>query len=148
MDLMPHVKLIMLFKNPVDRAYLHFHYRQKQGRENSSFEEAIHANKQALLQAGQDKINYDQQLYTSHLARGIYAQQLDNWMKFYAREQFLFLNSETFNVNSQKVVNEVRRFIGVAETELPANKRYDVGPYKVTSGTLRKELVDFFKPHN
>ncbi len=55
MDLMPHVKLIMLFKNPVDRAYLHFHFRQKQGRETSSFEEAIHANKQALLQAGRTR---------------------------------------------------------------------------------------------
>jgi hypothetical protein len=58
-------------------------------------------------------------------------------MKFFPREQFLFLNSEAFNVNPQKVVNEVRRFIGVAETEVPTNKKYNVGSYKVMSGTLR-----------
>lgn len=148
-DLMPQVKLIMLFRNPVDRAYSHFHYRRKQGRENSSsFEEAIHANKRAFLQAGLGKVKYDQQLYTSYLARGIYVEQLRDWINVFPREQFLFLSSEEFNANPQKVVNEVHRFIGVTQTEIPANKRYNVGAYKVMSQALREELVDFFRPHN
>ncbi len=147
-DLMPHVKLIMLFRNPVDRAYSHYHYRKKQGREHSSFEEAIHANKQALLQAGPDRVKYEQPLYTSYLARGIYVEQLKDWMNFFPREQFIFLSSEEFNAHPQKVVNVVHRFIGVEETEIPTKKRYNVGNYKAMPQALREELIDFFKPHN
>ena len=38
---LPKVKLILLLRNPVDRAYSHFQMEKRKFRENLSFEEAI-----------------------------------------------------------------------------------------------------------
>ncbi|NIQ15891.1 MAG: sulfotransferase, partial [Candidatus Dadabacteria bacterium] len=40
-EALPHVKLILLLRNPVDRAYSHYSMRFKAGKEKLSFEDAI-----------------------------------------------------------------------------------------------------------
>ncbi len=80
-SILPTVKLIVLLRNPVDRAYSHYHYEVKHGREQLTFEEAIDAEPGRL--AGElDKMLQDEGYFSVHygrhayLRRGIYVEQL------------------------------------------------------------------------
>src|SRR5947209_7625266 len=98
-QVLPHVKLIVLLRNPVDRAYSQYYHSLELGLETRSFEEAIQDEVERTSQE-REKILKDEhyQSYTyrhhSYLTRGIYVDQLQAWMRFFSREQFLILKSE------------------------------------------------------
>ena len=46
----PQIKLIVVLRNPIDRAYSHYMHNKRKGRESRSFEEAI-AEEQAKMPA-------------------------------------------------------------------------------------------------
>src|SRR5690349_3699828 len=79
--LLPRVKLIVLLRNPVDRAYSQYYHTLQLGYETLTFEEAIAAEEERI--AGErEKISQDE-YYQSHafkhqsyLSRGIYVDQL------------------------------------------------------------------------
>jgi hypothetical protein len=48
-EVVPRARMIVLLRNPVDRAYSHYHHRTRLGRETRSFEEAIEAETTRLL---------------------------------------------------------------------------------------------------
>lgn len=163
---MPDVKLIVLLRNPIDRAYSqHWLNVKANGTEPLSFKEAIEAEPQRI--AGErEKILTDEHYASStyrpfsYLTRGIYVDQLKYWMEFYPREQFLILRSEDLYSKSAETVKETLEFLGVPASAIDTNKEYK--KYKVPTKTgykvkdsyprmdpeLRKYLVDYFRPHN
>ena len=82
----PGIKLIVLLRNPVDRAYSFYHHNLRRGLESLSFEEAIESEVKRLrgeLEKMMDDENYFSfnRQYYSYLSRGIYVDQLKNWIK-------------------------------------------------------------------
>ena len=100
-QVLPHVKLITLLRNPVDRAYSQYYHAIELGHETLSFEEAIQSEEERTWQE-REKIlkdeHYESHTYQhrSYLSRGIYVEQLQAWMHVFPREQFLILKSEDF----------------------------------------------------
>ena len=45
-EILPGVKLIVILRNPVDRAYSHYHHELRKNRESLSFEKAIELEKE------------------------------------------------------------------------------------------------------
>lgn len=100
-NLVPNVKLIVLLRNPVDRAYSHYHHQVKLGMEPLTFEEAIDAEEERI--SGEvERIKRDVQYRSfnlqnySYLYRGVYIHQVRTWLEYFDREQFLVLESEVF----------------------------------------------------
>ena len=172
--LMPDVKLIVLLRNPIDRAFSQHWYNVKANRiETLSFKEAIEAEP-GRIAGEREKLladeSYSSPTYRpfSYLTRGIYVDQLQYWMEFYPKAQFLILRSEDFYSQPAATVHEVLNFLGVPDTEINANKEYkrykvpNKAGYKSSSSTeqkqgndhtrmdpeLRKFLIDYFRPHN
>ncbi|MBT4584745.1 MAG: hypothetical protein HOC93_06655 [Phycisphaerae bacterium] len=92
---LPHVKLLMVMRNPIERAYSNFQSRQAESNW-STFEEAI-ASDPDLLERGQ------------------YIDQIDELLTYYDRDQVLFLLYDDLHTNDQEYLNTVLRFIGVHE---------------------------------
>src|SRR5437763_14184288 len=115
--MLPKVKLIVMLRNPVDRAYSHYYDERAGGHEQYlSFEEAIDREEKRL--AGElEKMQVDEyyQSYNhrhfSYRARGIYVDQLSTWMKFFPKEQILILESEDFYLNSAAVLKRSLEFL-------------------------------------
>jgi len=86
--------------------------------------------------------------------------QLQYWMNYYPREQFLIIRSEDLYSKPAETVKETLQFLGVPEAAIETNKeykRYKVPTrtgYKVKSGhpkmdpETRQYLIDYFRPHN
>ncbi|MGI9060837.1 MAG: sulfotransferase domain-containing protein [Ktedonobacteraceae bacterium] len=162
-EVVPHVKLIALLRNPVDRAYSQYWIEKQAGFETWSFEDAIKGEQDRL--AGEyEKMLQDENYYSesfrhfSYLTRGVYIDQLQNWLRYYPREQLLVLKSEDMYSDPAGVVKQSLEFLGVPTGELkqefknyrrPSKKGYrnKVVPPKLDPA-MKNYLVEYFKPHN
>jgi hypothetical protein len=162
---LPHVKLILLLRNPIDRAYSQ-HWLEVKGKyETLSFEDAIKSEPERI--AGErEKMLSDEQYHSfkhrryTYLTRGIYIDQIQYWMNYFPREQFLFLKTEDIYTNPASVVKQTLEFLGIPSGEIDTNREYK--KYKVPSKTgyktkdsapkmdpnTRYQLAEYFKPHN
>ncbi len=150
----PGVRLILLLRNPVDRAFSHYRHAVKLGHEDApTFAEALRREPQRLagteerLRAGNDTVSFEH-CHFSYLARGIYVDQLDAWRRYFPREQILILKSENFFGDTPGFFRQVLGFLGLAEWRSP-----EFAAHNRTSGAgidpgLRNELAAFYAPHN
>ncbi len=151
--LFPNVKLIVLLRNPVDRAWSHYHHEVRRGFEQLSFEEAI-AIEVDRLHGEIDKMLADETYHSfnhqhySYLSRGIYVDQLKIWMGIFPRKQFLILKSEDFYANPATSIAQVLGFLGLPAVEIEDYERHNSGSYDEMPDALSQKLADYFRPHN
>lgn len=162
-EVVPEVKLIALLRNPVDRAFSKHWIETRAGFETWSFEDAIKGEEERL--AGErEKMLADEQYYShsfrhfSYLTRGIYIDQLQNWLRYYPREQLLILRSEDMYSDPAGVLQRTLNFLGVKNADLNKDfknyRRPSKKGYRNQSITpkldpeMRKYLIEYFKPHN
>lgn len=148
---LPDVKLIAVLRNPIDRAYSHYHYMVRTRREDLSFDEAIKNEKNRI----EDDLlmhNYDGDNYRrySYLRRGIYVNQLETWYNAFPKQRILIIKSEDLaNDDSiQKTLDEVFEFLNVSTFKIKNKGKVNIGKYPPMNSKLRKELSDYFRPHN
>lgn len=155
---LPHIKLIALLRNPVDRAYSHYLLQRWSDTESLSFADAI-AREQDRIAEESARIAQDP-AYNSHghqhysyLARGLYAEQLQRWLEFFPRDQFLILKSEDLYEDPLAVLKETLAFLDVPSTGTLRKDDYTQMNHmpRVDGGLdpeLRKHLSAYFAPHN
>jgi hypothetical protein len=158
---LPHVKLIVLLRNPVERAYSSYRHQMFYGFEHLSFEEAI-ACEEERMQEDLEKLQTSDNYYShnhqhfSYLLRGKYAEQLEVWFKLFPREQFLIMKSEDFFEEPAAIYKQTLAFLNVPILEPKAiikegytqyNKAQYTPPSKMDPA-LRKHLVEYFEPYN
>ena len=143
----PRAKLIAILRDPVERAYSHYHMRRAEGREKLSFEEALEAEPVRLASGDYASFEYRRFAY---LLRGLCADQLERWLSFFPREQLLVISTEDLGREPEKAVDECFRFLGVAEWRPPRREyaRRNVGSYEPMLPETKERLAEFFEPHN
>ena len=156
---LPHARLIVLLRNPVDRAYSQYNFEVELGREALPFEEAIAREGKRIAQererilADERYVSFDHSRY-SYLARGIYVDQLRAWMNVFPREQFLILKSEDFYADPAATLEQVLAFLQLPGLEPRARQKryrsynYNATPYAAMEAGTRKRLIEYFAPHN
>ena len=155
--LLPRVKLIVLLRNPIDRAFSQYYHALELGHEKLSFEEALEREQERT--AGEYERVLAEAHYSSHafkhlsyLSRGIYVDQLRAWMRLFPREQFLILKSEDFYADPAATLQEVLAFLQLPRIALPAQKQgykqYNNNTYNKMDPALRQRLLEYFQPHN
>jgi hypothetical protein len=158
--ILPRVKLIVMLRNPVDRAYSHYWLQVRVGHESLSFEEAVRREPERLReewenvseagsQHGDDLRHYFRLLGRySYLSRGLYVDQLQGWGALFPKEQMLILCSEDFYADPAASLQQVCAFLNVPNWELNEYKRYRGGKYPRMNPATREWLIDYYRPHN
>ena len=144
-SLFPEAKLIVLLRNPVDRAISHFYRLKGLNWEGRSLDRAISDEIERLNQnpeyiIGEEPGNY--------LARGRYIEFIKNWLAFFPREQLLILKSEDFYENVGETVQQVLAFLDLPEYQLSEYQNANPGVYQRVNESVRELLSDYFKPYN
>ena len=151
--LCPHARLIVVLRNPVERAYSHYQHEKRKGREPLDFEAAIAAeadrllSETARLQSDPSYQSFAHQHY-SYQARGHYAEQLEAWFYLFPREQFIILESSDLNHRFSETFARLYQFLGLPAHDLPQPRRSNVGSYEKMSDAARDHLTAYFRPHN
>ncbi|TAF36090.1 MAG: sulfotransferase family protein [Oscillatoriales cyanobacterium] len=141
----PEVKLIVLLRNPVDRAISQFYRLTELNWEGRSFDRAISDEIARLAQnpayiIGEEPGNY--------LARGRYIEFIKNWLAFFPKSQLLILRSEDFYASAAATVLQVLDFLDLPEYQLPEYQNANPGSYPPISDSVRYFLSDYFRPYN
>ena len=149
--LLPSIKIIVILRNPVDRAYSHYSMLVNQELESLSFEDALAFEKQnSNLKEKKMNLPENFKMMNSYscLKRGVYVDNLKHWMNIFPKEQFLILQTEEFNSKPNDVLNRVYRFLDLPQWNNKDHKKHNVGHYEKMNPDTRKLLVEYFKPHN
>lgn len=158
-EVLPHVKFIVLLRNPIERAFSHYYLEVAHGCETLPFEDAI-ACEEERTQGTEEKLasgkifNSFNHLNFSYLARGIYADQLQLWFSLFSREQFLLLKSEEMYADPPATFKQTLAFLNIpylgAKTLKKEYKPYNKSPYVDAKmrPEFRQRLVEYFEPHN
>jgi len=149
----PHVKIIMLLRDPVNRAYSHYHHEVRLGYETRPFEDAI-VEEPVRLRGEKEKMLANDEYYSesymhySYLSRGIYVDQVKTWREHFPEAQLLVLQSEDFFADMSGTLRQVYDFLGVAHMEPAKLRPHRAFPYpKLDKGT-RQYLYEYFRPYN
>lgn len=130
----PDAKLIVLLRDPVERAISHYHHSVRRGRETLPLAEALAAESERLkseaeriqsnpLYRGRAHRSY------SYFSRGLYREQIDRWLALFPRRQFLFLRSELLFGNPDQAFARVCEFLRVPVVSVQNYKVHNQGRY-------------------
>jgi hypothetical protein len=150
-DLVPDVKLIVLLRNPTERAISHYFHGKEKGHEPLPMIEALRAEEQRLanILECEDYKSANFRHY-SYKSRGVYKEQLERFLKHFPPQQLLVLSSEKFFRDTNTILRRVLQFVEVD----PAFKIQDLKPRNVARNRsavdpeVYEYLNDYFRPHN
>jgi hypothetical protein len=150
---LPEVKIIALLRNPVDRAYSHYQDEVKREWETLSFEKALEAEEGRLANPSPEMVSGSNEMerhkfHFSYKDRGIYVKQLRAWFAVFPKSDILIIKSEDLFENTEAMFENVVRFLGLPDWHPPGFKASDRGEDKDMDPNTRKQLSDFFRPHN
>lgn len=150
---LPHVKLIVLLRNPVDRAFSNYQHEVRNGFETLPFEEALLAEEQRVApdreaMARDPLFKPYNHPHFSYVNRGLYAQQLDVWFRHFPREQFFIATNEELDRDYNGVFGRVCQFLKIPVVQAKAVRSHVGGYNEQMSAETREQLTQFFRPHN
>jgi hypothetical protein len=150
---LPGAKLIVVLRNPVDRAYSHYQRELRGGFEQLTFEEAIEREEERLrgererMLADEFYRSYNYAHY-SYKARGRYAEQLRAWFELFSREQFLILSNAELGRDPRATFERVHAFLGLPAWHPPEYTHHNAARYGKMNPATRARLLEYFRPHN
>lgn len=148
-SLCPAARLLVLLRNPVDRAFSHYQQSRRAGVEPLSFEEALEAEPARLREAAFDGAGSGAMKDYSYAARGQYAEQLARWLPRFPREQLLVTQSEALFAAPEGQMRRVFEFLGLPHAAAGRYRRHHAGRYEERmQPSTRERLERQFAPHN
>ena len=142
----PKTKLIIILRNPIDRAYSNYHLGVRMGDEKRTFDQAIDEEIQKI--AKYNEIEMDDYISQSYLGRGIYAKQLEIWLKYFPAAVIKILESDRFSNNTGETMNEVFEFLDLPDHNIRNLEKKNVAEYPPMKTETRQKLCDFFSEYN
>ncbi|MET8147719.1 sulfotransferase domain-containing protein [Actinoplanes sp. NPDC049668] len=152
-ELMPQARMIVLLRDPVERAYSHWKERRTEGAEPLDFAAAL-AAEESRTAGERDRLladeNYHSEAYDwySYRARGRYLEHLTPWLDHFDRGQLLFVASETLYREPAATYARILEFIGLPPYQLPAYDVFNDRPSAGMDDAVRAELTAYYRPHN
>ncbi len=97
------VKLVWIFRNPVDRAYSNYWHAVKLGSEKYSFEKAVKLEPKRI----------EQNIFKGYLKRSIYIEQIERYLEFFKLKNMHFLLFEEFVKNPTENMRMLFEFLNI-----------------------------------
>lgn len=152
---LPDVKLVVLVRDPVERAYSQHAHEVARGYEPVlSFADAL-ALEPARLRGQEERLRRDPRYYSfshqhhAYRARGEYTRYLDRMAAHVGRERIHVIASEAFFSDPEPVYDEVLDFLGLPRLGRPDFLRHNARPRSAPmSPVLRAELTEHFAPYD
>ena len=156
----PDARLILLARNPVDRAYSHYQRQVRRGTETLSFEDALEQEEERiggdLRRLADDPLWPALSLRThAYQLQGFYLDHVNRWLDHFARDRLLVVPSEAYFDDPAATASRIFRFLELEDLriELPEIRnqwRYDssIDPdtrerLRLTFSEANRAFIDF-----
>jgi Sulfotransferase domain len=131
----PHARIIIILRDPIERAYSNYLMKMKYSGMKSSFYDDLIRDYNS-----KEKLFGRSQLYVEF---GMYYEQVKRYLDIFGQEQVKVIISEEFIRHPEQTVNEVLAFLGVNYTVTAIREQYN--PYSVPRGPLALWIFGFFR---
>ena len=102
----PDMKIVIILRNPIDRAYSHWNLHRRKGREEAGFIEAL----ERYVQQYQEENNAVGGL----LGRASYTEQVKRLWSLFPKEQVLILRNEELREHAHETLGRIFDFAGLS----------------------------------
>ena len=149
----PDIKLFILLRDPVDRAFSHYNLSIKNGHENREFIESIENEIQVIERENQKILetpgyySYVHQRH-SYLSRGLYYDQLVNVYDLFDKNQVKVLIAEEMYEDPESVFFDALNFLELPLIELEEYQVYNKTTYTGRDIEIENKLIDFYSESN
>jgi hypothetical protein len=134
------IKLVILLRNPIDRAFAHWNMQRFKDREPLGFLDALKEEPRRIAQP----LTIESRRF-AYVDRGFYSGQLERVFKFFPREQVHIVKFEGFRDRKQETLDGVFEFLGVKPLRRIRDKDRNIVPYERTmTPKERKYLSEVF----
>tara|TARA_B100000029_G_scaffold167749_1_gene163910 strand:- start:1906 stop:2805 length:900 start_codon:yes stop_codon:yes gene_type:complete len=153
-QLLPKIKLIVILRNPIDKAYSTYYQQFRYGEISTTFEDSINAElKRIKIIENEPNLhsknpNFQNFVSQNILRHGIYVDYFEKWFEQFNREQILILNADEMKKNTRKILKDVFTFLNIEDHPIEDLSRVSARKYPPISESTRTKLVEFYKPHN
>ena len=124
-NVVPDARIIILLRDPVERAFSHYLTIKSQGIEKNSFHNVIKQSIEIRLK-GIEK-------YNTYLDHGLYAKAVKRYVNIFGTNKVKILIFEEFIKDPKKTIQDVLDFLGV-KSEPPQNVEQSFNVYAVPRG--------------
>jgi hypothetical protein len=150
---LPGAKLIVLVRDPVERAYSAHAHQVGFGYETEPFERALELEDERLAgeaerlaaDPGYHSFRHDHFTYRS---RGHYADQLEHLERIFGRDQIHVIDSGDFFAAPGPAYDQVLGFLGLARRGEPAFTPQNARPRSPMPASVRAALEEHYRPHD
>lgn len=150
---LPGVKLVVLLRDPVERAYSAHAHELARGYETEPFARALELEPSRL--AGEVERIMADPGYVSHAhqhqayrARGQYVEQLERLASQFGRDRMHVLDSSDFFTDPEPAYKAVLEFLELPQLGDPAFERHNARPRSPMPDGLRAALTEHFRPYD
>jgi len=138
----PGLKLILLLRNPVTRAFSQWNMARQKRRDTLSFFDALKAEAERTRTMPPELAKR-----LAYVGRGLYAQQLKRLWYFFPREQTIAFKSEELLASPATVLATIADFLGIAQFAPVAPTIVHAYRYeRAMSDDERSHLIAIFEP--
>jgi hypothetical protein len=148
---LPSVKLLLMVRDPVERAYSAHRHELARGFETEPFERALELEDQRL--EGEVERMLADPMYQSHShrhhsyrRRGHYAEQLERFLAFFPAEHLHVVESERFFTRPQPEYARILDFLGLPVFMPDRFDQWNSRPRAPMADQVRRELDAYFAP--
>jgi len=121
----PKIKLLVLLRNPVERAFAHWNMQRFKGREPLDFFDAIREEKTRIAGARPTEARR-----FAYVDRGFYAEQLERVFQFFPRKQVKVVKFEEFKDKQRETLVSIFSFLGLEPLRSVRTRDRNVVPYE------------------
>jgi hypothetical protein len=144
----PDAKIIIILRNPVDRAYSLYNWMIREGHEPiHPFEKAVEAEEKRMADR-QFKKNHSAPLQNYlYFHSGLYSDQLERYFHLFPRQQIHIILYDELKENSVRTVQKAYSFLGVDASFVPATGIHNKGriPASVSAQYLIRKYLTYLK---
>src|SRR5438477_8713617 len=130
------IKLVILLRNPIDRAFAHWNMQRFKNREPLDFLDALKEEPRRIAQP----LTIESRRF-AYVDRGFYSGQLERVFKFFPREQVHFVKFEDFRDRKQETLDRIFEFLGVKPLRRIRDKDRNIVPYERTMTAEEREYL-------
>ena len=120
----PAIKLVLMLRDPVERAWSHWRMEQGRGAETKPFAWCVREGRQRLFAAEP----WGHHREYSYVERGFYGDQVERLFALFPREQVLLLQAEDLRRDPQAVLGRLNAFLDAPPPPPTAPRAVHVGP--------------------
>ena len=142
---LPNVKLILILRNPVDRAYSNYKLAVRTGNEKFSFDDAIDTEMR-FMKDHTIRESIDQR--RSYLAKGLYSKQLKLWRNNYSEKDIHILCTEDMRDKPKEELSKIFKFLEISEYDIKNPQQQKMYKYEDMNPDIRQKLIEYYRPHN